>query len=324
MSVSVIIPCYNNAEYIAQAIESALRQSFSDVEVIVVNDGSTDSSGDIISSYAGSITYIEQFNQGACAARNAGLACASGDWIKFLDGDDWLYVDCLEKQLSSPGSSKEVRVGYGEIVDRRGEVLYEPHHIDSATFSSGASLSLGDFLNYPVLVATTLYPTDVIRGSGGFDPSIRRGQEHELHLRLFLSGTDFRFSPVKCFAYRQHQSASRISISRRNESYFSEPQRFKRLVNSARTGVRALTFEADRLHLARAAWRIGRRLVREGGDVKSAREFFFLAVSVGGSPAPYGNRVYRLLVRIFGPVRVERAILKARILLNYARVGGGG
>jgi glycosyltransferase involved in cell wall biosynthesis len=90
--VSVIIPCYNHAHFLSDAIESALRQSWPHVEVVVVDDGSTDDSSEVARRYPG-VTLFRQANKGLSAARNAGLRASSGDLVIFLDADDRLWPD---------------------------------------------------------------------------------------------------------------------------------------------------------------------------------------------------------------------------------------
>ena len=89
--VSVIIPTYNRAEYVTHAIDSVLAQTYTDYEIIVVDDGSADNTKDVLLPYMDRIRYIYQENAGLSAARNTGIKAAKGDWIAFLDSDDeWL------------------------------------------------------------------------------------------------------------------------------------------------------------------------------------------------------------------------------------------
>ena len=96
-SVSIILPVFNGEKFIKKAIESVLNQSLNDFELIVINDGSTDSTADIINSFKDNrIRIINQSNKGPGQARNNGLKIASGDYIMFLDADDWFCEDALE------------------------------------------------------------------------------------------------------------------------------------------------------------------------------------------------------------------------------------
>lgn len=92
---SVIIPVYNQSEYLGTAIESALSQTYPAYEVIVVDDGSTDGSSAVAQSYGHRVRYLRQDNAGVSAARNLGAEAATGDWLAFLDADDWYYSDRL-------------------------------------------------------------------------------------------------------------------------------------------------------------------------------------------------------------------------------------
>lgn len=96
--VSIIIPVYNYEMYLAEAIQSALDQSFADTEVIVVNDGSSDSSGEIAQGFGDAITYVRQDRGGNGAARNLGVVTSGGDYLSFLDADDRWHPTKIEKE----------------------------------------------------------------------------------------------------------------------------------------------------------------------------------------------------------------------------------
>ena len=98
--VSVIIPTYNYGRFIAETIESALGQTLLPHEVIVVDDGSTDETAEVVASFGERVRYIYQENAGVCAARNRGVAASSGDLIAFLDADDIWEPTKLEKQAA--------------------------------------------------------------------------------------------------------------------------------------------------------------------------------------------------------------------------------
>lgn len=97
--VSVVIPTYNAEPYIARAIDSVLGQTLAADEIIVVDDGSTDATGDLVKAYGNQVRYIWQDNAGVSAARNVGIKAAKGDWIAFLDADDEWLPEKLEQQL---------------------------------------------------------------------------------------------------------------------------------------------------------------------------------------------------------------------------------
>ncbi len=100
-SVSAVIPCYNGAEFLREAIDSALGQTYPPLDVIVVDDGSTDDSAAIAASYGPPVRVLRQENQGESVARNRGIDEARGDWIAFLDADDYWEPTKLEKQIAA-------------------------------------------------------------------------------------------------------------------------------------------------------------------------------------------------------------------------------
>lgn len=102
-TVSIVIPTYNAARYLRQAIDSALAQTHGDKEIIVVDDGSTDDTSEILAAYAGRIRVLSQRNQGAAAACNAGAEAARGRWIALLDADDEWLPEKLAQQLRRCG-----------------------------------------------------------------------------------------------------------------------------------------------------------------------------------------------------------------------------
>jgi glycosyltransferase involved in cell wall biosynthesis len=99
--VSVIIPTYNRASYVTEAIDSVLVQTYADYEIIVVDDGSTDNTQDVLRPYLDRIVYIYQPNAGVSAARNTGILAAKGEWIAFLDSDDIWLPQKLETHVSA-------------------------------------------------------------------------------------------------------------------------------------------------------------------------------------------------------------------------------
>lgn len=100
-TVSVIIPCYNGARFVGTTIESALQQTHSPSEIIVIDDGSTDDSAAIAASYGPPVRVIQQPNQGESVARNVGIAAAQGHYIAFLDADDLLDQHAFEVQVQA-------------------------------------------------------------------------------------------------------------------------------------------------------------------------------------------------------------------------------
>jgi glycosyltransferase involved in cell wall biosynthesis len=117
--VSVIIPCYNQAKFLPDSINSVLAQTYVELECIIVNDGSPDNAREVAMEYARKdprIRYVEQENRGLSGARNAGIEHARGNYIQFLDADDWLEHDKFEKQLAQLMAIPGLAVSYTDYI----------------------------------------------------------------------------------------------------------------------------------------------------------------------------------------------------------------
>src|SRR5579872_1363742 len=132
-SVSVVIPLYNGARYIAETLDSILAQTVRPAEIIVVNDGSTDNSASIVEQYGNPVTLMTVKNGGASAARNIGASRATTNWIALCDGDDLWLPTKLEKQLRLATESPDIHcviTDYAEFTDStvsdRSHLSYTP------------------------------------------------------------------------------------------------------------------------------------------------------------------------------------------------------
>src|SRR5690349_16338543 len=125
--VSVVIPCYNQAHFLGETIESVLSQSYPRVEVIVVDDGSTDNAREVAASYDG-VEYVHQENSGVATARNVGLKLCRGEFIVFLDGDDRLLRDALRINVEYLKAHPEFAFVSGQcrFIDSQGNPLPTP------------------------------------------------------------------------------------------------------------------------------------------------------------------------------------------------------
>jgi glycosyltransferase involved in cell wall biosynthesis len=123
--VSVIVPCFNQAHFLRQAVDSAIAQSYPNVEVVVIDDGSTDGTWDVARSYGDRVKLVQQQNSGLPAARNAGIAAASGEFIVLLDSDDVLLPECIESRMRVMQSDPEIGIvaGYYREIDEQGNLI---------------------------------------------------------------------------------------------------------------------------------------------------------------------------------------------------------
>ena len=125
MSVSVIIPTYNCAPFIARTLDSVLRQSTAPVDLIVIDDGSTDATAEVLRPFASRFSLHRQENQGVAVARNRGMDLARGEWLMFLDADDMLEPDALSRLLDGAREQAGVVYGHAIHIDTDDHVLRE-------------------------------------------------------------------------------------------------------------------------------------------------------------------------------------------------------
>jgi len=173
--VSVVIPCYNAEDYIEETIVSVLEQSYRNVEVVVVNDGSTDSSEQVIKKYSRHIKHYRTPNLGGCHARNFGLSKSSGGRINFLDSDDLMYRDCISEKISRTTFENEIPVCR---VEPLGSGRLNKFWTDS-DYSMSYALAYGS----PSTPAPLHYREDLEK-VGGFNERLPCAQEYDLHLRI--------------------------------------------------------------------------------------------------------------------------------------------
>lgn len=202
LTVSVVMPCYNAAPYIAQAIDSVLAQSHSHVELIVVDDGSTDSSLNIIEGYGNDLILIRQANSGPSRARNRGILAASGRYLAFLDADDYWHPQFLQRLLGTLRGSDAVLVYCGwQIVDADGTVRapFIPPDYENA---DKAIALLRNASLWPIHGMLT-YRQAVI-DIGMFDERLPACEDYDLWLRLTMERPIIRV-PESLAYYRWHK-----------------------------------------------------------------------------------------------------------------------
>jgi len=178
--VSVVIPTYERCDVVTRAVESVLRQDLDDLEVIVVDDGSTDPTERVLSPIEDDrLSYVRSTHLGAAAARNIGARRAQARWLTFLDSDDTVTTDWLSSMLADTSRSGTALVscGYAERADGRGEVRRQ-------RLPRPASPAIGPITELIATGGTYLVLRDLFFEVGGFDPEQPAAQHRELALRL--------------------------------------------------------------------------------------------------------------------------------------------
>lgn len=215
--VSVVVPVYNTELFLEECLHSLEKQTLTDIEIILVNDGSTDNSGELLREYAGKdarCVYVEQANQGLSAARNTGIEHASGHYLAFLDSDDWLAEDALQvlcaiaaKTRSDIVSGNTLAVhpdGQVRSWERRSRELFA-----AGTLVSGSTYfsRVMDCRCYVPMVYNYLYRRDFIEQNGfRFEP----GLIHEDELwtpQVLTTAQKMTVADIDFYYYRQREGS---------------------------------------------------------------------------------------------------------------------
>ncbi len=226
-SVSVVMPVFNHEKYVAEAISSALGQTFGDFELIIVDDGSVDRSREVIRYFSDArIRFLPQENQGPSVAANTGILAARGKYVAFLCGDDAWLPDRLEKQHAFLTRSEHRMVfSWVELIDDDGRIIEGPQpardKFDQRT-SSRANVLRSYFFNTTHLSAVTgLYDRQILFDAGLFPLSSIQAQDFELLVRLATTH-DAPILPERLVKYRIRANGGNLSSARHEQRTWFE------------------------------------------------------------------------------------------------------
>jgi glycosyltransferase involved in cell wall biosynthesis len=275
--VSVIIPAYNIAPFIVETLESVFGQTFTDFEVIVVNDGSPDTEEfeNALRPYLDRIIYLKQENGGASVARNAGLNAARGEFVAFLDGDDVWLPNYLEQQMTfmrERGCDLACADAtfFGDAADKAPSYMIELMN-DAPEVGDFGFLELVD-AKRSVITSGVVARRQPIIDIGLFDKELRRAQDFDLWLRLACAGHQLSFQRKPLLKYRcrpnslsggvinSHRRELRI-FDKIEQSYDLSPEQRTEVAEIIRKRRALLQFELGKLYAAR-------------GEINHARESF--------------------------------------------------
>jgi len=300
IKVSAIIPVFNGSATLREAIDSVLDQSSHDLELIVVDDGSTDSTPAVIDSYGGQIRQMRQSNAGPAAARNAGVKKARGEYLAFLDADDRWLPEMLERAILMLDSDRDCVVAYGNLVmvDSDGRSL--------ATYLIGDEYahapSMEEILRrmWPIMPSAALIRRSAFDACGGFVEDFRGAgfEDAFLWLRLREQG-HFAYIPEALATWRFSWYPRPLKV----QPYRRDPDTFARLVRQ-RYGVDPSPLVAARIRATRSILGYaGLRALRQGNR-QAARRAFAGALKLD----PLRARNILRFVKTFLPVRIARSL----------------
>jgi len=203
---SVVIPLYNKANYIQSCLESVLKQTHKEFEVILVNDGSTDGSEAVVERFQDSrIRLVHQENKGASAARNKGVSLAKHEWIALIDADDYWYPNHLEELQNTIEQFPKA-----DVVCNNYEILLDNDFIKQPAFSIEYPLKAQYIEDYfkgslidPIAWTSALsFTSSIFKKVGEFDTNIKSGQDIDLMVKFGLAAT-IAFNPKVTMRYHR-------------------------------------------------------------------------------------------------------------------------
>ena len=219
--VSVVIPAYNCALYIGETLASILAQEAAELEVIVINDGSTDETGAIARSFGEPVRVIDQPNSGVCAARNHGIREARGEFIALVDHDDYWLPNKLANQLTAFAANPQVDVVFTAFIwwrqESEGGRFPEPASFAAQAAPQGIVSDFSGWIYHQmlldswVLTSTALARSTVVRASGGFDETLPFSEDWDFWLRVARTSQFLKLREATTL-YRQHPNqGSRVT-----------------------------------------------------------------------------------------------------------------
>lgn len=306
MRVAVIIPCYNVEPHVAAALDSVLAQTHPDLEVLCVDDGSTDGTRQVIEDHArrnpGRIRTLHQANKGANAARNAGVAATTGEYIQFLDADDTIGPGKIAGQVDLVGTGADVVVGDFEQVMPDGMLL--------------PALALHD-RPWMALIRTrmgttssNLWSRSAVLRAGGWNEELASSQDYELLFRMLRNGASVAWDRQigTRVLKRETGSISRTDVMRNWDRYIELRKAMMDHLLAKDRKAHAAEIECLRQHIFMAL-----RIVAKEDQDKAFREYD-RSVGRGFVPdvGPATTEKYVLLHRLLGFANTERMIRALR------------
>lgn len=202
--VSVVVPVYNAADHLRETLSSIYNQTYKSIEIIAVDDGSSDDSIDIARSFDGRVILVQQPNSGPAAARNRGVAEAKGEWIAFLDADDLWVPEKLEKQLHAM-SNREWSYTDSRFMGGVNDGKQDSDLNEKPSGNVIEKLICGNFIS----TSSVLLRRNIFNEVGGFDENLRSIEDWDLWIRI-ASRYPISYVPDPLLKYRVHSiSASR-------------------------------------------------------------------------------------------------------------------
>lgn len=303
---SVVIPVYNKERYIRRSIDSVLQQTFSDFELVIVDDGSTDQSSNIIRACNDSrVRFFQQANSGVSAARNRGISESRSLWVSFLDADDEYLPDFLQEIYEAARQFPQAGAIYVDSIWLRGGV-----QVNRFSDSFLSPRLLADYFDHVVFAGENEINSsgiavrrDVFLSAGTFPVGIRIGEDSDLWMRIAWS-TKIAHIPRPLSVYHLDAGDSQWEDDRLKEAYWVTTYRQWRATGRIPNGL----LQSTERYYQRYILGQGLRYIMDGNKA-AARDFIFRHVNWRSAPKRYAGKV---LIYLFLPILPLRRILGGR------------
>ena len=310
--LSVVIPCFNAERWLSLAIESVLIQQCDWVEVIVVNDGSSDRTKEIIDSYGSGIVPVHQRNSGVSLARKRGVQEAQGDYIKFLDADDAVppgALAALKKFMDQ--FSGDVLIGSAQEISESSEVCGDQMYKLSHNANHLSALKREFLLTQATHTSLWAIPRSIFLEHELFCKApLLLGEEYDFCMRMIASNAQIRHIDLVVSWIRVHCGEGRLSNTRDEGRHLRQVEAIESVADFVSKHLPDHEPLALKL-MATMAWSHGRHCLRMGID-SAAERYFRAAIRIDPCVRPSGSYIYQALCRLMGPFVSERLLIKAK------------
>jgi GT2 family glycosyltransferase len=318
--VSIVIPCFNVDRFVAEAVNSALAQTHPAIEVIAVDDASTDATVEVLRGFGDRIRLeTNRANAGPGATRNRGLALARGEFVQFLDADDVLAPEKVQRCLAAFADDSD-------MVFCRNEYFRDDHSRGLPALTQSLTTRLIGHMHWDparaaeyvlreeIQTAMPLHRAEYLRRVGGFREDIWSMEDTELHFRLVLSGARIQRVDQVLVHCRHHGSPFRL---RTRQGRFLESLRALDIMRAALVDHGAAGAQ-DTSALADRYANVARKLLGEGHRAE-AEAAYRSALGLSKRPVPTSVPLYNLLSRAVGFWRLERACTRVMAITREVK-----
>ncbi len=313
MKVTIAIPCYNAERWLRECLQSALDQSGIEPEVILVDDGSTDASTAIAREFGTRIQLLEGGHRGATHARNLALAKATGEWVQFLDADDYLEPRKIATQLAEAKGEADILYSpvwiesWQQVESAAPPNDYVRERREPSTVSPSEDLYTQWIRWHIPQTGGALWRREALQRLGGWKEDQPCCQEHELYLRALMAGLHFVFAPTPGAAYREWSSQT---LCKKDPLIVTRER--TRLMDALLAWLGPRATSTHRREIGRACLEMSRTWARY--DLPGAKTYHAERKSRGliDLSGPAAPPLYRLVYRLFGFVAAERVARMAR------------